>query len=83
MVLSATSTAFAAGLDSTSFTSAEIALSSLPELQINEATLSKSSDPIVQANSDEIIEAANMFKFMSIDELNDYIDSAAANFDST
>ena len=49
------------------------AWANVPDLEVTEATLSKSSDPLVRSNSDYLVTEYEKFQEMSIDELNAYI----------
>lgn len=56
---------------------------SISGLTIDQDTLSRSSSPIVRANSDFFVEQAEIIKQMSIDELNTYIDNICKNISSS
>lgn len=55
----------------------------LPDLQINDATLSKSTEAVVRQNKEVIIESAEMFENMSLAELNEYINDKIAKLEDT
>lgn len=55
------------------------AWANVPDLEVTEATLSKSSDPLVRSNSDYLATEYEKFQEMSIDELNAYIGDISAS----
>lgn len=79
MVCTISIPAFAAEITPVVSDSQFSAWANVPDLDVTEATLSKSSDPLVRSNSDYLATEYGKFQEMSIDELNAYIDNISAS----
>ena len=58
------------------------AWANVPDLEVTEATLSKSSDSLVRSNSDYLTTEYEKLQEMSVCELNAYIDNISASFNA-
>ena len=58
------------------------AWANVPDLEVTEATLSKSSDSLVRSNSDYLTTESEKLQEMSVCELNAYIDNISASFNA-